>query len=476
MKIFKKIALIVSIFLFCAAAFLTGAYFYTQDKLTVKINGEQNVVLELGETYTELGCESYFGDINVKNVTVSGGVDTDTPGVYKITYTSSFLNKTANAIRTVRVKDSTFPVITAPEALEIPIGADITKAAFEYGATDNYDGDIKERLTVEYKEDSILLKVSDSSGNVSLSTIKVTRIPDDVPPVITLKGSKNAFVILGNDYIEEGFSATDNIDGDITLKVKADGETFFTEPGSYTISYSVTDSSDNTVTVNRSIYVYNPNQTSVNPDENARVIYLTFDDGPCIYTPKILDILDKYGVKVTFFVTNQKDDWQDYIGVAHGKGHAIGAHTYSHVYSLYSSPESYFSDLDAINEVIKAQTGNYTKLLRFPGGSSNTISKKYNKGIMTYLTSEVTNRGFVYFDWNVVSGDADSTSKKNDPDYIYNNVAGSLKSGANIVLMHDINPANITALPKIIEYGLSNGFIFLPLNESSPTAHHPVLN
>ncbi len=472
----KKIVLIVFICVFCVAALLAGAFFAMQDKLTVNINGEQNIVLELGETYNELGCESYFGEISVKNITVSGGVDTAVPGVYKITYTASFLNKTASAIRTVRVKDSICPVITAPEVLEIPIGADITKAVFEYGATDNYDGDIKERLSVEYKEDAILLMASDSSGNTSLSTIKVTRVPDGVAPVITLSGSKNAFVILGEDYIEEGFSASDNIDGDITHKVKAEGETFFTETGNYSISYSVTDSSGNTTTVSRSIYVYDPNQVVIQPDENARVIYLTFDDGPCIYTPKILDILDRYQVKATFFVTNQKADWQDYIGTAYNKGHAIGAHTYSHVYSLYTSPESYFSDLDAINEVIKAQTGSYTKLLRFPGGSSNTISKKYNKGIMSYLVSEVSNRGFVYFDWNIVSGDADGTSKKNDPDYIYNNVAGSLKGGANIVLMHDINPANITALPKIIEYGLSNGYIFLPLNEGSPTAHHPVLN
>lgn len=476
MKTINRIILISGIFIVIAAALFVGAFFAAQDQLTVKLIGEENITLELGEVYTEKGCESYFGDAKVNNITIQGGVDTSVPGVYKITYIASFLTQEKKAIRTVRVKDSIKPVISAPETLEIPVGADIKSIPFEYGATDNYDGDIKNRITVEYSENKIVLKVNDSSGNLSICEIPVVRIPDTVPPVISLSGNKNVFLVLGDEYKEAGYTASDNIDGDITRKVVVSGEEDFLEAGNYTVSYTVADSSENTVTATRNVYVYNPDATSVTPDENSKVIYLTFDDGPCIYTPQILDLLERYKVKATFFVTNQKPDWQSYIGTAFNNGHAIGAHTYSHNYSIYTSSETYFNDLNAINDIIKEQTGQHTNLLRFPGGSSNTISRKYNKGIMSTLVNEVTEQGYVYFDWNIVSGDADSTSQKNNPDYIYNNVVLNLKTGANIVLMHDINPANLTALPRIIEYGITNGYMFLPLNPSSPTAHHPVLN
>ena len=330
---------------------------------------------------------------------------------------------------------------------------------------------------IEYLENEIILKVTDSSGNKATASTAIIRNPDTVPPAISLNGNVNVFLVLGEEYVEEGYYASDNIDGVLTNKVIVSTPDDFQQVGGYTISYSATDSSGNTATAQRNVYVYNPDYTLVPNDENANIIYLTFDDGPCIYTPQVLELLANYKIKVTFFVTNQKSDWQNYIGEAFSQGHSIGAHTYSHVYSsLYSSVDAYFEDLNAINEVIKTQTGQYTTLLRFPGGSSNTISKKYRKGIMSTLVSEVTNRGFVYFDWNIVSGDADGGGKKNDPDYIYNNVVLNLKSGANVVLMHDINPTNLEALPRIIEYGIANGYYFLPLNSNSPTAQHPVLN
>lgn len=476
MKIFKKIIIPSIIFILVSLTLILWFRHSAEKKLVIKLIGEENIVLELGEEYNELGCESFLGDITVDNIEINGNVNTSVPGVYKITYTASFLSKTKKAVRTVKVKDSICPVITAPEAIEIFIGEDIAKAEFEYGATDNCDGNIKSRITAEYTENEIVLCVTDSSGNSTVHNINVTRIADTVPPTITLEDSKDIFIVLGEEYVETNCVASDNIDGDITQNVIITGNEDFSRVGAYTVTYSITDSSDNTVTAQRNVYVYDPDVTAVSTDENAKIIYLTFDDGPCLYTPQILDILAKYKVKTTFFVTNQKPEWQDCIGTAYKQGHSIGAHTYNHLYSIYSSSEAFFADIDALNEVIKAQTGSYTNLLRFPGGSSNSISKKYKKGIMSALVNEVTERGFIYFDWNIVSGDADSTEEKHNPDYIFNNVVSNLKTGSNIVLMHDINPANLVALPKIIEYGISNGYLFLPLNSDSPTAHHTVLN
>ena len=127
---------------------------------------------------------------------------------------------------------------------------------------------------------------------------------------------------------------------------------------------------------------------------NSKIIYLTFDDGPGMYTKRILDVLEEYNVKATFFVTNQFPKYEYLIKNEYEMGHVIGVHTYSHNYKkIYSSFENYIDDVNKMNEIIKKYTGNFSNILRFPGGSSNTISRKYKKGIMTELTREVSNLG-----------------------------------------------------------------------------------
>ena len=476
MKRNSKTLLTLFVCLLFISAIVCTAFFALKDKPTMKLIGPESLTVELGESYTEQGCLSFVGDVQIYNISTSGEVDTLNPGEYKITYTASYGSKTATVSRTVYVCDTTAPTITAPSEIELKIAEKLENAKFQHAANDNYDGDISHRITAKYEDETIILSVSDSSGNKAYHKIKVTRVKDTVMPEITLTGPVNSYLLYGEEYKEPGYVALDNIDGKITHKVTVSGDDEYFEIGNHYITYSVTDSSGNTTEVKRKIFVYDPNTQNAESFENSRVIFLTFDDGPCVYTPKVLQTLERYQIKATFFVTNQKSDWQDYIGEAFRKGHSIGAHTYSHKYEIYKSTEDYFNDLNAINEVIKQQTGNYTNLIRFPGGSSNTISKKYKKGIMSELVKEVTDKGYVYFDWNVVSGDADSTSKKNDPEYIFANVRDNLKSGANIVLMHDINPANLEALPMIIEHAITNGYTFLPLNENSPTAHHGVNN
>ena len=113
--------------------------------------------------------------------------------------------------------------------------------------------------------------------------------------------------------------------------------------------------------------------------------------------------------------------------------------------------------------------------MRFPGGSSNVVSKKYDGGIriMSYLTKEVRNKGFRYFDWNVSSGDAGGTSSSEG---VYNNVIKSLKSDTSVVLQHDIKAFSIDAVPRIIEYGLKNGYTFKKITENTPMVTHGVNN
>ncbi len=202
-------------------------------------------------------------------------------------------------------------------------------------------------------------------------------------------------------------------------------------------------------------------------------VYLTFDDGPSPYTSEILDILDQYGVKATFFVVNGK--YNSVMKDIVNRGHKIGLHCYRHVYSeIYASDEAYFADLQKISDVVKKETGVTADIMRFPGGGSNTVSKKYSKGIMTRLTKEVVEKGYAYFDWNCSNGDADGA----------NTVAKQLEfcsqfpKGAKnvVVLMHDSKEITKESLPKIIEYFKSCEMTFGVLEKDTSFTNHPVYN
>ena len=149
--------------------------------------------------------------------------------------------------------------------------------------------------------------------------------------------------------------------------------------------------------------------------------------------------LKEEGIKATFFVTNSGPD--ELIKREYDEGHAVGLHTASHNYSIvYNSVDSYFRDLGSVSDRVKRITGVESKIIRFPGGSSNTVSRRYVPGIMSTLTSEVINRGYRYYDWNLSSGDAVGGAPPSSND-IYNNVVSRLsKDRVNMVLMHDNNP------------------------------------
>ena len=156
-------------------------------------------------------------------------------------------------------------------------------------------------------------------------------------------------------------------------------------------------------------------------------------------------------------------------------GHTVAIHSASHDYQkIYSSTSAYFEDLNEMSDIIYAQTGERPKLIRFPGGSSNTVSKKYCSGIMSELTKDVTDQGYKYFDWNVSSGDAGETTST---DAVYQNVINGMKShNVSVVLQHDIKNFSVNAVERIIQWGLANGYTFLPLTPSTEDVHHGVNN
>lgn len=205
-------------------------------------------------------------------------------------------------------------------------------------------------------------------------------------------------------------------------------------------------------------------------------IYLTFDDGPSSNTDRILDILKEYDVKATFFVVGKTDErsvraYQRIID----EGHTLAMHSYSHKYNeIYESRESFIADLEKLQEYLYQVTGVWPRFYRFPGGSSNTVSKTDMQELITYLSES----GITYFDWNVASGDA--VSGQLDTESIVNNCLGKLDSlNVCMILMHDAADKNTTveALPEIISQIQDRGdAVFLPVTDETVPVQHIMAN
>lgn len=286
---------------------------------------------------------------------------------------------------------------------------------------------------------------------------------DTEAPTVTVNGEVDKTIVLGETYEIPSAAASDDCD---VVELEIGGEVDTNTVGEYKISYKATDKSGNTAEVVGKVRVI---------PEYHGTIYLTFDDGPGSYTVELLDVLKKYGVKVTFFVTGRGDD--SLILREYNEGHTIGLHTFSHDYAtVYQSVDAFFDDLYAIQKRVKNITGETATLMRFPGGSSNTVSARYDGGtrIMSKLVQEVEARGFTYFDWNISSGDAANTRTS---DGVFENVVNALKEGgSSVVLQHDIKDFSVRAVERIIQYGLNNGYKFERLTKDSFTAHHRVNN
>ena len=157
------------------------------------------------------------------------------------------------------------------------------------------------------------------------------------------------------------------------------------------------------------------------------------------------------------------------------EGHTVALHTASHDYSyVYSSVDNYFNDLNKVANRVKNITGVDAKIIRFPGGSSNTVSRNYSNGIMSTLTGMVLDKGYRYFDWNVDAMDASSARSSSD---VFYNVTGHLSgSRANVVLMHDTKAITRDALRDIIKFGKDNGYSFSKITMDTYMVRHSVNN
>lgn len=300
----------------------------------------------------------------------------------------------------------------------------------------------------------------------------IVEVADTIAPEITVTGELTVLLDSQPDLMK-GLSIKDNSQQELRLSIDAT-KLNMKQEGEYQIAYYAYDLSGNEAVASRTVKVVKEYGSALPSQE--KTVYLTFDDGPSQNTKAILDILKQYEVPATFFVTGSHQQYNQYIQEAYSQGHTIGLHSYCHEYDeIYCSTDAYFQDLDKVGKMVEELIGFVPHYIRFPGGSSNKISSRYQKGIMTVLTKEVLRQGYQYYDWNCSLGDAEG----------HNIPASQLIQNAteshdtNIVLLaHDTDEKDTTveALSSIIEYYLQQGYQFRAIDDDSYYAHQSLHN
>lgn len=207
-------------------------------------------------------------------------------------------------------------------------------------------------------------------------------------------------------------------------------------------------------------------------EDGEKRVFLTFDDGPSSTTETVLDILKEKGVPATFFVVSA-DNNKDHLPLikrAVEEGHQIALHSCTHSYkTIYASTTAFWADIKELRQQIAPYVDLETvHWIRFPGGSTNTVSHKYGgSSIMKNLVAQAGEKGYRYVDWNVCAEDAAGGHPSAD-DVYRNVVKGAEGKNVCVVLMHDTKATRKTtaeALPDIIDWFKEQGYRFCRIDE-----------
>lgn len=291
---------------------------------------------------------------------------------------------------------------------------------------------------------------------VVISSIVLIALVGLIGKIFTSTGSKDV------SKTEEKAVKNDSINRDVEKLVKADSSLDLFE-----ISKTVVEDS-------QALYKLRPERLKIMRDQSMgrgpkqsllkKEVFLTFDDGPSSeITEKVLDVLKEEGVKATFFVIGKNVDvYPEILKRIHDEGHGIGIHTYSHDYNqIYSSPDALQKDIEACLQSIRNVLGEdfSTILYRFPGGSF-----RKNKEI---FIERVESLGYIYFDWNVLNGDAEGNNLSED--YLIKRFDQTSRGYNKILsLMHDTNSKGntVSTLPRIIKQLKVEGYEFKSLGDT----------
>lgn len=339
------------------------------------------------------------------------------------------------------------------------------------------------KTTVYFKEDYLFnqlktycttIVVEDSYHNKTEKNAYIlVEEKDSEPPII--EGLQKISAVKGKKIdLKKGITLHDDHDQDPILTID-DSKLDINKVGHYQVIYHVKDNSGNQQSYTRDVEIVSPYSDKEAVIDGVKTCYLTFDDGPSVNTKDVLDILDRYQIKATFFVTGTYPEYYSYMKKAHDKGHVIALHTFSHDYkTIYSSVNGYMNDLQKIKDLVYQQTGVDSKIIRFPGGSNNQSSKQYSPGIMKILTKKVIDEGYQYYDWTSLNGDGEGVTTVEG---LYKKAMQEIEGKEDIMfLMHDSATCQNTvkALPAILDELVKRGYTFHVIDENTPTFHQQV--
>lgn len=244
----------------------------------------------------------------------------------------------------------------------------------------------------------------------------------------------------------------------------------------YSVEYAENGNTENSTTIAAEVdaAVVEPTKLPKEEDQTkikGKKVYLTFDDGPSLNTEEILDILAENNIKATFFVIGQTDEHSKKMYQRiYEEGHTLAMHSYTHQYQkIYKSVNAYKNDMKKLNDLLFNITGQRPRFIRFPGGSSNTVSGVGMDKIIRYTKKA----GYVYFDWNVINGDA-TGEELTDQQMIDNVISGVDLYENSVVLMHDCagKQQTVKTLPKIIKKLKNMDVTMLPINDTTTVVQH----
>ena len=200
------------------------------------------------------------------------------------------------------------------------------------------------------------------------------------------------------------------------------------------------------------------------PVDHDKVVYLTFDDGPSNLTIPLLDVLDQYKVKATFFLIGKTDpqsikEMKEIVN----RGSVVGVHSYTHQYkAIYATPAAFLDDFKRMHDLLLKTTGVDTYIYRYAGGSENS----YNHNTAKAIISEMNRRGYTYYDWNVSSGDAERGATAQS---IYSQTINGVHGHSHsVVLFHNtkFKGDTLSQMAKIIQTLQKEGYRFATLDPS----------
>lgn len=399
-------------------------------------------------------------------------VQYDTIGKYTVYYTVNGFHYTSVVI----VEDIEKPIVVVRD-VEIDLGMEVSAQDFIVSIED--DSVVVISFVENYVFDcqgvfDISVLVEDIYGNFTVESATLTILEEDTA-VPEFDAMLDLFIEINSsvNYLE-GIHCRDNQDPNPQVEV-IKSEVNLSVEGTYLVYYCCKDRSGNESFFTREAHVVSNRIIGNFLQSETKTVYLTFDDGPSEYTLAVLDILEKYNIQATFFVIGSNIEYLHLIEEIEKRGHTIGLHSFHHEYDeIYTSVEDYLEDFTQIALYCKDVIGYIPRYIRFPGGSSNEISKLYSQGIMSRLVEKMNALGFQYYDWNVTSGDGSANVPTNS--IIEQSIGSTLNN--IILLLHDANKKQTTvdALESIIQYYLDEGYEFSGIHDESYVYHHNVSN